>query len=183
MNTSKQLSFNVASCYQTNPLEVLKKISSKLKLPIHILLLNLGGDLNIAMAIRTAAVMGCSDVWIVGKRRYDSRPEVGAKNYISVHKIDSIENPKSFFDEKGITPVLIEQHGTPLDNFKFREFDKPICFIMGSEAHGIPAEWLCLDIPRITISQYGMVRSLNVTNACGIVLYEYTKQLKIASSV
>jgi len=183
MNTSKQLSFNVATCYQTNPLTVLKKISSKLKLPIHILLLNLGGDLNIAMAIRTAAVMGCSDVWIVGKRRYDSRPEVGAKNYISVHKIDSIENPKSFFDEKGITPVLIEQHGKPLDNFKFREFDKPICFIMGSEAYGIPAEWLCLDIPRITIPQYGMVRSLNVTNACGIVLYEYTKQLKIASSV
>ena len=49
---------------------------------------------------------------------------------------------------------------------------------MGSESHGIPAETLknLAAAPRVSISQYGMVRSLNVSIAASIVLYEYLRQ-------
>jgi tRNA G18 (ribose-2'-O)-methylase SpoU len=50
--------------------------------------------------------------------------------------------------------------------------------VMGSEAHGIPPEWLrslCM-APRVSISQYGLLRSLNVSIAASIVLYELFKQ-------
>ncbi len=180
------IKYNVHSVLQDKPPERLKEIASALALPVHLMLLNLDGNMNIAMSIRTAAVLGCSDVWVVGQRRYDARPEVGSKNYIKVHKIRSVgSDPVAFFEERGIQPILIEQCGTPIEEMNFKPLQrrgKPVCFVMGSESHGIPDEFAgaLSRAPRITISQYGLVRSLNVSIAASIVMYEYLKQWRLA---
>ncbi len=173
------IKYNVHSILQKQPKDRLKMIAEKLALPVHLMLLNLDGNMNIAMSIRTAAVLGCSDVWVVGQRKYDARPEVGSKNYIKVHKVNTIGDPKTFFTEMGVTPFIIEQGGTPIEDMKFSTYmDRPVCFIMGSESHGISPEFAesLRDAPRITISQYGLVRSLNVSIAASIVMYEFLKQ-------
>ena len=174
------MKYNVHTIFQDKSKEKLKEITEKLALPVHLMLLNLNGNMNIGMGIRTAAAFGCSDVWVIGSRKYDARPEVGAKNYINVHKFGNIAHPSAFFEEKGLQPVLVEQGGTYLEDMKFKAFteEKPLCFIVGSESDGIPKEWLTSlkNAPRITISQYGMIRSLNVATACSIILYEYLKQ-------
>jgi tRNA G18 (ribose-2'-O)-methylase SpoU len=172
--------WNVHTILQDRGKEELREIAERIAIPVHLMLLNLDGNMNIAMSIRSAAVLGCSDVWIVGRRSYDARPEVGAKNYIRVHKIDSLgENPSEFLESLGVQPYLIEQGGQALEDMKFpmRE-GKPPCFIMGSESHGIDEKILksLADVPRITISQYGLVRSLNVSIAASIVMYEYLRQ-------
>jgi tRNA G18 (ribose-2'-O)-methylase SpoU len=181
-----KLRYNVHTVLQDKPPERLREIASALALPVHLMLLNLDGNMNIAMSIRTAAVLGCSDVWVVGQRRYDARPEVGSKNYINVRKLRTLgPNPAIFFESAGIQPILIEQGGTPIEEMNFKRFHrcgKPVCFVMGSESHGIPDEFaLALAAaPRITISQYGLVRSLNVSIAASIVMYEYLKQWRMA---
>ncbi len=180
------IKYNVHSVLQDKPPERLRQIASALALPVHLMLLNLDGNMNIAMSIRTAAVLGCSDVWIIGQRRYDARPEVGSKNYINVHKLRGLgSDPAAFFEERGIQPILIEQGGTPIEEMNFKRFQrggKPVCFVMGSESHGIPDEFAAAlaSAPRITISQYGLVRSLNVSIAASIVMYEYLKQWRMA---
>jgi len=178
------LKYNVHTCFQDMPRERATEISSKLSLPIHLMLFNFDGNMNIAMSIRSAAVLGCSDVWIVGKRKYDARPEVGAKYYIRVHKIPDLEDPEEFFKTKDIQPFLIEQGGIPLESMNFKPYQKkPVCFIMGSEGRGIPDAFAAKlpKAPRLTISQYGMIRSLNVSIAGSIVMYEYLKQMRHAS--
>jgi tRNA G18 (ribose-2'-O)-methylase SpoU len=174
------IKYNVHTVFQSFPKEQLGEIANKLALPVHLMLLNLDGNMNIAMSIRTAAVMGISDVWIVGRRRYDARPEVGAKHYVRVHKVDMLERPMDFFEEQGLQPILVEQGGTALEEMNFKPFVQKgyVCFIMGSESHGIPKDMLdaMKDVPRVSISQYGMIRSLNVSIAASIVLYEYLKQ-------
>jgi tRNA G18 (ribose-2'-O)-methylase SpoU len=175
------IKYNVHTCFQHHTKERMGEIAHQLALPVHIALLNLDGNMNIAMTVRTAAVLGISDVWILGRRKYDARPEVGAKHYVNVHKVEKIEDPKAFFQGLGLQPVLVEQGGTALEEMNFKPFirgEKPVCFIMGSESHGIPKEWLeaLKDTPRISISQYGLIRSLNVSIAASIVLYEYLKQ-------
>lgn len=169
--------FNVHATFQDESPERLKLISQKTSLPVHLMLFNLDGNMNIAMSVRSAAVLGCSDVWIIGKRKYDARPEVGAKNYINVHKLENID-PTTFFEENNLQPFLIEQGGSPLEETNFKHnFDKQVCFVMGSESHGLPDELLNIkNIPRVTISQYGLIRSLNVSIAASIVMYEYLKQ-------
>lgn len=183
------IKYNVHTAFQNLQPKQIENISQKLALPVHVMLLNLDGNMNIAMSIRSAAVLGCSDVWIVGKRKYDARPEVGSKKYIRVHKMDYVLDPTEFFKTQHLQPVLVEQGGVPLEEMNFKPFftsytynnhtqSKYVCFILGSESHGIDKEWLNImkNEPRISISQYGMIRSFNVSIACSIVLYEYFKQ-------
>jgi tRNA G18 (ribose-2'-O)-methylase SpoU len=177
------LKYNVHTCFQDMPNEKVKAIAKNLQIPLGIMLLNLDGNMNIAMSIRTATALGCSDVYIVGKRQYDSRGTVGAKNYIRIHRLAAID-PITFFQESKLLPILVEQGGTPLDEFSFKPYfmeadeqDGTPIIVMGSEGHGIPQEWLDLELgPRISITQMGILRSLNVSIASSIVLYEYTKQ-------
>jgi tRNA G18 (ribose-2'-O)-methylase SpoU len=169
------IKYNVHTCFQYESPEKLKQISQRLLVNAAIMMLNTDGNMNIAMTVRSAAVLGFSDVYIVGRRSYDARPEVGAKHYITVHKHDTVD--KHFFEVNNLVPILVEQGGTPVEEFNFKPFlDKKICFIVGSESKGIPPEILAFHFPRITISQYGMVRSLNVSVASSVVMYEYLRQ-------
>lgn len=181
------IKYNVHTPFQDFSTEKVSAIAAALALPVHLMLFNLDGNMNIAMSVRTAAVLGCSDVWIVGRRKYDARPEVGAKNYLRLHKVDGLgPDPAAFFASQGLQPILVEQGGTPLEEMDFRPVlrscaGKPPCFILGSESHGIDAATLTAlsASPRISISQYGMIRSLNVSVAASIVLYEYLRQWRV----
>jgi tRNA G18 (ribose-2'-O)-methylase SpoU len=88
-----------------------------------------------------------------------------------------------------LVPVFVEQGGTPLEEFSFRPYlptklveGWKVCLVVGSESFGIPMEeFKQLKAPIVTISQYGVMRSLNVSVATGIVLYEYARQWRSSS--
>jgi tRNA G18 (ribose-2'-O)-methylase SpoU len=177
--------YNVHKPFQSMTREKTKEISKRLALPMRLCLLNFNGNSNIGMSIRTAAVMGASDVYVIGKRAYDKRSTVGSHNYININRLSWTDDPISFFKEEGCTPIVIEQGGTPLEEFDFRAYmDRPVVFIMGSEGNGVDKKWLPqlkeAGAPIVTISQYGIVRSLNVSVAASMVMYEYCKQWRKA---
>jgi tRNA G18 (ribose-2'-O)-methylase SpoU len=183
------LKYNVHTPLQGLPVEKVKQISAKTALPLTLMMFNLNGDMNIGMSIRSAVIYGCSDVYIVGKKRYDRRPEVGAKNYIKFHRVQAIT--PAFFVENKLVPIFVEQGGTSLEDFSFKPYlpnklveGWKVCLIVGSESFGIPMETFKeLKAPVITISQYGVMRSLNVSVATGIVLYEFCRQWRKSSSL
>lgn len=176
------LKYNVHTPLQGLPVEKVKKLSEGLALPLTLMMYNLNGDMNVGMSVRTAVIYGCSDIYIVGKKRYDRRPEVGAKNYIQFHRVPSITS--SFFHEHKLHPIFVEQGGVPLEDFSFKPYFPnkmdpgwKVCLVMGSESYGLPPEMIKeIGAPLLTISQYGVMRSLNVSVATGIVLYEFTNQ-------
>jgi len=177
------LKYNVHTPLQGLSTDKLQKISEQTALPLCLMLFNLNGDMNIGMSIRTAVILGCSDVYVVGRRKYDRRSEVGARNYIRVHRFTHLED--DFFQANKLIPILLEQGGTPLEEFSFKPFlpnkmedGWKLVFLVGSEATGFSKSFLKKHsyAPRISISQYGVMRSLNVAIAASIVLYEYVKQ-------
>lgn len=183
------LKYNVHTPFQEMTKEKTKDISNKLYLPFAICLLNLTGDSNIGMSVRTAAVMGAADVYIIGNKKYDRRSAVGAYHYIEIHRHKWHLEPVRFFEAEGYTPIIIEQGGYPLEDFDFRPYfkleTKPV-LIMGSEGEGVDKEWLAklkkAGAKTITISQCGIIRSLNVSVASSMVMYELCKQMKNYSS-
>jgi tRNA G18 (ribose-2'-O)-methylase SpoU len=94
-----------------------------------------------------------------------------------------------FFAANNLQPFLIEQGGIPLEEMNFKPCIRgPMtpCFIMGSEGHGLSDEFMKIMKPiaqTLTISQYGLVRSLNVSIAASIVMYEYLRQMRVVSAV
>lgn len=184
------LKYNVHTPLQGLSTEKLQKISEQTALPLALMLFNLNGDMNIGMSIRTAVILGCSDVYVIGRRKYDRRSEVGAKNYIRIHRQTHLE--EDFFQKNKLVPILLEQGGTPLEDFSFKPFlpnkmedGWKVVFLVGCEATGFSKSFLKKHsyAPRISISQYGVMRSLNVAIAASIVLYEYVKQWRLHSPV
>ena len=175
------IKYNVHDLFQRMDNDKVKDISAKLSLPAALILFNVDGGINISMSIRSAAVFGFSDVYIVGKQKRDKRGDVGACNYIKVHQIHQSESIcDEFFKENNLMPIVVEQNGYPLEEFNFTPYfpkstSEPykVAFIVGSEQEGVNVK---LNAPIITISQYGVMRSFNVAMASSIIMYEYTRQ-------
>lgn len=182
------IKYNVHDLFQRMDNDKVKKLSLKLSLPAVLVLFNVDGGINISMAIRSAALFGFSDVYIVGRRKRDKRGDVGACNYINVKQIPHINN--DFFKENKLMPIILEQNGQPLEEFDFHPYfpksnssafngttsngtSFKVAFIVGSEQEGVNIK---IDCPIVTISQYGVMRSFNVAMASSIVMYEYTRQ-------
>lgn len=178
----KIIKYNVHTPFQNLGVDNVKTLSKGLALPFAFMAYNLHGDVNIGMMIRTAVILGASDFYLVGKRQYDRRTDVGSRNYINLNRLKEVD--KTFFAENKLLPIALEQGGEALEEFSFKKYFPEslpegwkVCFIAGSESYGIPKTFLKeIDAPILTIAQYGVIRSLNVSIASSILMYEYMKQ-------
>jgi len=173
-----------------------------------VMILSLYGNLNVGTIIRTSNLMGCQQVIIFGRRSYDKRSAVGAHKYTNIvykngfiqekrggiQKEDFELNAQKFRDtfiENDCVPVFIEQHKNAIFlenvNWNLQKWDKPFCFVFGNEGEGIPEDLvrIGLTIPGsfvISIRQVGVIKSLNVSSACSMILSNYfnyeTKKIK-----
>lgn len=139
--------------------------------------MNLTGDFNKASVVRAANAFLLRKVYLVGKYRFDRRGAVGTHHYEHIEHQDNLD----FIDElieDGYTvfPVdnLAEYQPIPIMNCKF---PYKSAFMFGEEILGLSEEAIkrC-NGPLIYIPQYGSVRSINVAQAAGIVMYEFTRQ-------
>ena len=175
--------FNVRDEYKNLTVPELKEIQDKESLPFSVVALNLNGDLNIGMMIRTAALLGASDFYIFGRRKIDRRPLVGVQNYMNIHRVWGLDTNEEIdylsFQELcktyKLSPVLVEQGGTPLNEVNWSDYPSPT-FVFGNEGDGLPTEFIESDYPKISIPQVGVMRSFNVAAAASIVLWDYVSK-------
>jgi tRNA (guanosine-2'-O-)-methyltransferase len=91
------------------------------------------------------------------------------------HKVTFLKEKK----EQGFQVVV-----THLDeravSFRHIDYTKPTLLVMGNEKEGVSAEIVELADDVIIIPMQGMVQSLNVSVATGLILYEAQRQLEDA---
>jgi len=174
--------YNVADEYKHNTVDQNKDVCKMDRLPYAIGALSITGDLNIGIMIRTSVLLGASDFFIFGRKKYDKRSTVGAQNYINIHNYDSsILSINEVIESFGYNPVLIEQGGTslPLSRNEWHDMVKKPLFLFGSESHGIPnditTELFNNGAPILSIPQHGVLRSYNVSTAMSIISWEYRR--------
>lgn len=150
--------------------------------------LNLSGDTNIGVMMRTASLFAVGRFYILGRKYYDRRSSVGTQHHIPVERIYMMKGrDNEFLDEESTLETLtaLQQHYTivfveqspksvPLRDIHSIPMKNPPLFLFGSESDGIPPK--LLDLPNthcVVIPQPGIGRSHNVSIACGMVLYEW----------
>ena len=177
---------NVQTSLQSKSLDELKELYENTSVPDSIVALNLTGDLNLGMCIRTASLFGISRFHILGRRRYDRRTTVGMDHYVPVERIGALQQDElnnetiistlQYFSQS-FNIVFVEQHkqAVSLTDFGKKITDsRPVMFVIGNEGSGIPkpimenVSGLIVQIP-----QKGVGRSHNVSNALSMVLWEY----------
>ena len=143
------------------------------KIPVSLLLVNIDRDNNIGNIIRSANTFGVQEGLIYGRKKFDRRTSVGAEFFMKFRHIRFIEEIAPLKQEFDIvlgleqTPDSVELHG-----YQWPQNAK-ILIAIGHEGTGLPPEVLSLCDTTLEIEQYGTTRSLNVSVATGIVLYDY----------
>lgn len=194
--------YNVRDIFKNNTVEQNVDICKADRLPFSVGVINVTGELNIGMSIRSACLLGAENFYIFGRKKFDARSTVGAENYINIiqHTFDDPMNADqqilAELRNLAVTNrILLCEHGgreLGYDNEGFYVSDtRPPLFMFGSESHGIPElisnqmvhskydmGWN-YEFERVSIPQRGVLRSFNVSAAMAIVCWDCVKEVHL----
>jgi tRNA G18 (ribose-2'-O)-methylase SpoU len=193
----RSVNWNVVDGLKAFPIETIREMVREDRLPYSVMLLNVRGDLNVGMMVRTALLCGASGFHLLGNSKMDRRSTVGAHHYFPRYHIrttlSEIENsPQTlandlvdYFYEHRLVPVFCEIFPSSVCVFsnafsdrllRLREQNIEPCFVFGEESLGIPTVVLEHVIERIpesfvvSIPQRLPLRSFNVSASAAIIL-------------
>ncbi len=181
--------YNVRDEYKDNAVEENRAIQKSHTRKFSVGAINITGELNIGMMIRSACLLGAENFYIFGRKKFDKRSTVGAENYINIVQY-TYDDPmmadeqmakdiQELHDYKHF--VALCEHGGEVigGNYTWRAIEHPMhpLFLFGSESHGIPKAVSDLGFDRYSIPQVGVLRSFNVSAAMNIILWDYIKEV------
>jgi 23S rRNA (guanosine2251-2'-O)-methyltransferase len=134
---------------------------------------------NFGAIARTAECAGVDAIIIPGKNSVTVTPDAiktsaGALNRIAVSCSKDLVATVKYLQNSGIEIVAAIEK---TDDFYFNaSLNGPIAIILGSEELGISSSLISIADKRIKIPLAGFIDSLNVSVACGIIVYEVVRQ-------
>lgn len=177
--------FNVRDKFKGLSNEDLFKETQKDRLPYSVCALNITGDWNIGVMIRSAELLGAKRFILMGRRRFDKRTTVGSHTRIEVIKVDAMQpnsveiDPIIFhktMDIYNLQPIFIDTgDDIQIQNYSPYFHNKNLCLVFGNEGMGIPKE-LINDNPVVSIPMKGCTRSFNVAAAMSIACWEISQK-------
>ena len=149
------------------------------RVPLIILLDRITDVRNFGAIARTAECAGADAVVIPmrGAAQVNAdavKTSAGALNNIAVCRVPKLETALSYLRDSGLRTVAVSEKAkrAPDDC----DFSVPLALVMGSEENGISTELLAACDESVCIPMQGSTSSLNVSVACGIVLFEAVRQ-------
>lgn len=159
--------------------QIVESILSEKEKPIFLILDQLSDVRNFGAIIRTAECTGV-DAIIIQKKggapiSADTvKTSAGAIFNVPICKVDHIKDAIFYFKASGITTIAATEHSNK--TIYDIDSDKAIAIIMGSEGKGISKSVLKQVDEKASLPLLGEINSLNVSVACGAILYEIIRQ-------
>ena len=149
------------------------------KTPLVVLLDGLTDVRNFGAIARTCECAGVDAIIIPSKNSVSAtadavKTSAGALLKIPVCRETNIVSTIRYLKDSGYRVVAATEHGDY--DYTQGTFTDPTCIIMGAEDTGVPSEHLSLCDEWVKIPLYGTIKSLNVSVAAGIIIYEAVKQ-------
>lgn len=167
---------NVVEHFKTMEAECVRAELDENRSDLVLVLENIAYDINVGGLIRTFNIVNGARVFIVGRKQWDRRGAVGTHNYMYVEYETEMSDVIVRLKSMGYRVVAAEiaESAEPLHTYKF---EQKTALVMGAEATGISKETLAMADDLVYIPQRGSARSMNVTAAGSVLMYEYTKQM------
>ena len=159
--------------------QILPGVFEKGKVPLLLILDKVTDVRNFGAIARTAECCGV-DAIIVPVRgsapiNADAmKTSAGALNKIPVCRSMNLKDTIQYLKETGLTIIACTEKSN--DMYTKVNMNMPCCIIMGNEEEGISAEYLKLSDHKAKLPMKGSIGSLNVSVACGVILYEVLRQ-------
>lgn len=159
--------------------DILPSVFEKGKVPLLLILDRITDVRNFGAICRTAECCGVDAVIVPsrGAAQINSdaiKTSAGALHKIAVCRSQNLKTTLAFLRESGVKIIACTEKTE--SNYTALDYTEPTAIIMGSEDEGISGEYLKLSDARAKIPLLGEIGSLNVSVACGVILYEVIRQ-------
>ena len=177
--------FNVCDEYKENTYEQNVAITISEQRGFSVGCINITGELNVGMMMRSACLFGAENFYIFGRKKFDKRSTVGAEKYINIVQYvfdDPIHADTSILQQLRLLNhdiVLCETGGMKLGidvHWNSINVTNPL-FLFGSESHGLPSNIIDAGYIKVGIPQRGVLRSFNVSAAMNIIVWDYCSSI------
>jgi len=134
---------------------------------------------NVGSLIRLADNVGAEEVLIVGDNFQLRKSSINKTGGLSMKNVRlSFVSEERFFSEiaPGYQLVAVETSRDSENLFTVRLPEK-VVFVMGNERSGLPSEFLDRCQMTVHIPMTGKCKSMNVSHALAVVLFEWQRQI------
>lgn len=135
---------------------------------------------NVSAVMRTCDAVGIQDVYILNNRipphkKWGYRSSSTAAEWLSVHQFTDAE---SCFEEvrKKYKKIYTSHLGENSKGLYRMDFTESIALVFGNETFGVSDEIRKFSDGDFIIPQVGIIKSLNISVACAVTLYEAFRQ-------
>ncbi len=159
--------------------DIIPFIFEKGEIPLVLVLDRITDVRNFGAIARTAECAGVHAIVIPAKGAAQINSDAvktsaGALNSIPVCREKNLRNTLDFLKSSGLQLIAATEKTSEL--VYSIDYTSPSAIIMGSEEDGISSDLLKLADKKIKIPLFGTIESLNVSVACGVVLFEAIRQ-------
>ena len=159
-------------------------VLSKRQPDIAVVLENVFDPHNISAVMRTCDAVGVQDIYILNTKiprhkKWGAKSSSSAAKWLTIHQF---ENASACFSSlrKNYSTILTTHLSSDAISLHEINFTKNIALVFGNEHSGVSDEIRELADGNFIIPQVGIIRSLNISVACAVTLYEAYRQKNLA---
>ncbi len=158
----------------------IESVLSKRQNDITIVLENVFDPHNISAVMRSCDAIGVQEIYVLNTKiprhkKWGARSSSSAAKWLTIHQFDSTEECFKALRKKYAT-ILTTHLSTDAVSLYELDLTQPVALVFGNEHSGVSEEIIKMADGNFIIPQMGMIRSLNISVACAVSLYEAFRQ-------
>ncbi len=164
--------------------ERLNKVLSKRQPGITVVLENVSDPHNISAVMRTCDAIGIQDIYVLNTviakhKKWGANSSSSAAKWLTVHQFTDVNECFSALRKnyQKIYSTHLSKDAVDLYNLNLTE---SVALVFGNEHSGVSDELIGLCDGNFIIPQVGIIKSLNISVACAVSLYEAYRQKRVA---
>ena len=162
----------------------LTSVLNKRQDDITVVLENVYDPHNISAVMRTCDAVGVQEIFILNTKiprhkKWGAKSSSSAAKWLTVHQFDDAGQCFSSL-RKRYSSILTTYLGNDSIGLHQLDLTKSIALVFGNEHSGVSDEIRQLADGNFVIPQAGIIRSLNISVACAVTLYEAYRQKILA---
>ncbi|MEI6945753.1 RNA methyltransferase [Paraflavisolibacter sp. H34] len=162
----------------------LEAVLSKRQNDLTVVLENVFDPHNISAIMRSCDAVGVQEIYVLNTRipfhkKWGFQSSRSADKWITAHQFGHVEECFAALREK-YSRVLATHLSQDAVNLYETDLTQPMALVFGNEQYGVSEEVRALTDGSLVIPQVGMIKSLNVSVACAVTLYEAFRQKQLA---
>jgi len=158
----------------------IESVLSKRQNDLTVVIENVFDPHNISAVMRSCDAVGIQEMYVLNTKiprhkKWGARSSSSAAKWLTVHQSDNAEECFTALRKKYSTILTTHLAGDAVSLYEL-DLTRPTALVFGNEHSGVSDEIIAMADGNFIIPQVGMIRSLNISVACAVSLYEAFRQ-------